>query len=395
MARLTRYIITELLLVFGIALTAMSLFLILGVVAVEAVREGLGIAAVLKLLPYALPVAMRFAIPGTVLFAVCSVYGRLSAANEIVAIKSLGISPWTIVSPAIALAFLISVGNLWLNDIAVSWGASGMDRVILQSVEQIAYGKLRTHKSYSNRQGLVIRVDDVRGKKLIRPAISYPLSPDTRPLDILADEAELLYDAEKHALVVSFNNVILDGDNLSGRLPGTLTQEIPLWVASKRGQSSDSPSAYALSQLSTETKRQSERIEALKEGAAVDTATALLLGNMDAFHEPDWIGQTSQLAGEHARLNRLYTEPWRRFATGFSCLFFVLVGVPWAILMRTSDFWTTFGTCFIPVLLIYYPLLAFGVAQAKSGDWPPYTVWAGNIFLLAVGLTLMRKVLRH
>jgi lipopolysaccharide export system permease protein len=395
MARLTRYIVKELLLVFGISLTAMSLFLILGVVAVEAIREGLGLTAVLKLLPYALPIAMRFAIPGTVLFAVCSVFGRMASSNEVVAVKSLGISPWTMVFPAVSLAFLISIGNLWLNDIAVSWGASGMDRVILQSVEQIAYGKLRTHKSYSNRQGLVIRVDDVRGKRLIRPAISYQISPNSRPLDILADEAELHYDESKHALVVSFNNVILDGENLSGRLPGTLEQEIPLWIASKRGQKSESPSDYALSQLPAETKRQVAQIRDLKQDAAASAVSSLLLGNPAAFHAPAWGTRLASLDGEHTRLNRLYTEPWRRFATGFSCLFFVLVGVPWAIQLKTADFWTTFGTCFIPVLLIYYPLLAFGVVQAKSGAIPPYSPWIGNIFMLLIGAFLMRKVLRY
>lgn len=395
MARLTRYIIKELLVVFGISLTAMSLFLILGVVAVEAIREGLGFTAVLKLLPYALPVAMRFAIPGTVLFAVCSVFGRLAAANEVVAIKSLGISPWTIVFPALTLAFLISICNLWLNDIAVSWGSSGMDRVILQSVEQIAYGKLRTHKSYSNRQGLVIRVDDVQGKKLIRPAISYPLSADTRPLEILADEAELQYDEEKHALIVSFENVILDGENLSGRLPSTVQQEIPLWVASKRGQKSDSPSDYALGQLPVETRRQTERIAGMKQDAAASAVSSLLLGDPNAFHAPDWQSRRAIMEGEHFRLNRLYTEPWRRFATGFSCLFFVMVGVPWAIQLKSADFWTTFGTCFIPVLLIYYPLLAFGVVQAKSGAFPPYSVWLGNAVLMFIGFLLLKKVLRY
>ncbi|HIM29508.1 MAG TPA: YjgP/YjgQ family permease [Planctomycetes bacterium] len=395
MARITRYIVKELLLVFGIALTGMSLFLILGVVAVEAVREGLGMTAVVRLLPYALPVAMRFAIPATILFAVCSVYGRLSAANEMLAIKSLGISPSTIIFPAVALSFLISIGNLWLNDVAVSWGETGMNRVILQSVEQIAYSRLRTHKSYSNSHGLVIRVDDVRGKKLIRPVISYPISDDSRPLDILADEAELSYDEEKLALVVSFKNVILDGDKISGRLPGTVTQEIPLWIASKKGKLSNSPSGYALNQLPAETSKQTARTRELEQRAATAAATAYLLGETESFDEPDWSNQIARLNGEHGRLNRLYTETWRRFATGFSCLFFVLVGVPLAIQVKTADFWTTFALCFIPILLIYYPLLAFGVAQAKSGDLPPYVVWAGNGFMLVWGLFLMRRVMRH
>ena len=79
---------------------------------------------------------------------------------------------------------------------------------------------------------------------------------------------------------------------------------------------------------------------------------------------------------------------------GFSCFAFVLVGVPLAVRMRNSDVWTSFAVCFLPILAVYYPLLAFGVDQAKSGELPPYCVWAGNVVLIAVGAILVRRVLR-
>ena len=34
------------------------------------------------------------------------------------------------------------------------------------------------------------------------------------------------------------------------------------------------------------------------------------------------------------RLHRLHTEPWRRWANGFSCLCFVMIGVPVAVWLR-------------------------------------------------------------
>jgi len=63
--------------------------------------------------------------------------------------------------------------------------------------------------------------------------------------------------------------------------------------------------------------------------------------------------------------------------------------------MRNSDYLTTFAVCFGPILLCYYPLFAYGLEMAKSGQLPPYVVWAANIVCAAIGLWLLRSVVRH
>jgi lipopolysaccharide export system permease protein len=73
----------------------------------------------------------------------------------------------------------------------------------------------------------------------------------------------------------------------------------------------------------------------------------------------------------------------------------VLVGAPLAIRLRNADFLTSFFLCFGPILIVFYPLLAFGVDQAKSGDLPPHAVWIGNVVLAAAGAWIMRKVVRY
>ena len=55
----------------------------------RALLEGMGPVPVLRLIPFVLPDALRFAIPGTILFAACSLYGRMAADNEILAIKAI------------------------------------------------------------------------------------------------------------------------------------------------------------------------------------------------------------------------------------------------------------------------------------------------------------------
>ena len=116
MKKITRYILFELIVVFLITLSGVTLLMIFAGLIKEGLREGLGFASVMRMLPYVIPVALQPSLPATILIAVSSVYGRMSADNEIVAIKSMGISPGLI------LGFLVSIFGVWINDIAPSWG---------------------------------------------------------------------------------------------------------------------------------------------------------------------------------------------------------------------------------------------------------------------------------
>jgi len=39
-----------------------------------------------------------------------------------------------------------------------------------------------------------------------------------------------------------------------------------------------------------------------------------------------------------------------------------------------------------PILIGYYPLLMYGIDQAKSGNLPPYSVWLANLVCGGTGL---------
>ena len=82
MRRITRYVLSELLKVFLVGLRGMTVLLLLAVVAQEAVRQGLGPEPIVRLVPCVLPEALRYAIPATILFAACSVFGRMSASTH-------------------------------------------------------------------------------------------------------------------------------------------------------------------------------------------------------------------------------------------------------------------------------------------------------------------------
>ena len=180
MRTITRYILTELISWFLVWLVVLTVVLVVLGLLTEAIRMNLGLMPTLRLVPYILPTSLSFSVPGTILFTCCQVYGRMSAENEVVAAKALGISPMVLLMPAFGLALVLSIIGVWLNDLAFTWGHAGVQRVVLHSVEEIAYNMLRTQKSYSN-QRFSISVKEVRGRKLIRPIMNFQSGGGRRP----------------------------------------------------------------------------------------------------------------------------------------------------------------------------------------------------------------------
>jgi lipopolysaccharide export system permease protein len=297
--------------------------------------------------------------------------------------------------PAIGLSFLLSAVAVWLNDVAFSWGQAGVQRVVLQSVEQIAYGMLRTQKSFANPRFSIV-VKGVEGRKLIRPTMYFQPNNDMPAFTLTAVSAELRSNLDRGTLVLELTDAEIEaGDGLRSVLPKRTEYEIPLRYASARELKDDSPTQLALKAIDGEKIAQAERIRTLEQALAADVGLALVTGDLHTLGEQTWKPRRKALADARTRLYKLQTEPYRRWASGFSCLCFVLVGVPLAILMKRSDVMSTFAVCFIPILLIYYPLLAFGLDRAKAGALPPYTVWAANLLLVGIGVWLLRRVVRY
>ena len=304
MTQITRYVLSELLKVFIVALAGMTLLMILVGLAQEALRQGLGFEPIMRLIPYVLPNALRFAVPGTMLFAACLVFGRMSASNEVVAIKSMGVSPMTLIAPALVLAIVTSCIAVWLNDVAVSWGRRGMHRVVLQSVEDIVYGMLRTHRSYSNKN-IAINVKKVDGKRLERVTLTRHSKDHSRPMVVTADAAELTSNFENNTLKITLYNANVEfGDKAALEFPDKMVVEIPLTDAAKRGGGGRGPSDFAWSEIPNEILAQKRRIEETEQQMAAEAAYQMATGDFRALADDSWKKRQSTLDGTRERLFR-------------------------------------------------------------------------------------------
>jgi lipopolysaccharide export system permease protein len=390
---LTRYVLFELIKVFLMVLAGWTALIFVVLMGKEAVDKGIGLGPLARMTPYLLPQALQFAVPASMLLATTSVFGRMASYNEIVAIKSLGISPMVLLLPAMALATLVSYVAVIMNDMAVSWGKSGMERVFLESIEEVAYRQLNIHGAFSFGPWS-ISVAAVEDRRLIEPTIDRQAFDDEGGQTIEAEWAELQAFPREGLLLARVHNFAWENDGRMVVIPDT--KEIPIsFDTMGRGSRSRSPSNYALAEIKPAIAEQRQTIEKIEQSKAAQAAFALLTGDFDAMSQAAWLPHQKSLASAQTLLYRFQTEPWRRWANGFSCLCFLLIGAPVAIRLRFSEFIASFFVCFLPILIVYYPLMAVSVDQAKDGAMPPQAVWLGNFVLAIAGIWLIRKVIRY
>ena len=90
------------------------------------------------------------------------------------------------------------------------------------------------------------------------------------------------------------------------------------------------------------------------------------------------------------------TERQMRIAMACGGFFFVLLGGPMGIRFARRDFLSAFITCFVPIIIIYYPLMLGGVNLGKDGlVVPMFALWIGNLVLLVLAAITLRPVLKH
>ncbi len=310
MPRFHRYILFEIFKLFAIALIAVTTLIVMGWVVERAVIEGVRGHAILKLIPYILPMSLQFSLPTTLLFAVASVYGRMAADNEVVAIKGSGISPITIMRPTMILAFVMSPIGVWLTDLAASWGAPGMTQVVVHSLEEIAYHALRDRKYYGQK-GFHIEVEDVEDHWLISPVITLYGPSGGNPQVISAKKAQLTLDPNTESLhdrVDRFRSRIW-------RQQAPRLQSIRLFA---RPRSSDAQrkaqrctATIALGNMSHEIRQERLKLRALEDEYMAHLCAATVLGRADFFIDGAASDLRARKDGSETRLRKLQIEPWR------------------------------------------------------------------------------------
>jgi lipopolysaccharide export system permease protein len=230
---LRRYVIGEVGRSFALALLTMTAIFVLFMVAAQARDIGLSPSDIVHLVPYVIPSTFPYTVPVSLLFAATVVYGRLAGDNEIIAIKTAGLSVWTVLTPTMILGGALS---LWLLYVSGGWipeCTHNAKLVLFKDMEDMFYKLLARDREFNHpKWPFLIKVADVQGSKMIHATFKHKVKGSNEyDAVIQAREAELHFDLKaqvvrvwlEHSEIQHFARdadvVLINGDTLEIPIP--------------------------------------------------------------------------------------------------------------------------------------------------------------------------------
>jgi len=412
---LRRYVIGEVSRAFGLALLTMTAIFVLFMVAAQARDIGLSPSDIAHLVPYVIPSTLPYTIPVSLLFAVTVVYGRLAGDNEIVAVKTAGLSVMTVLWPTIFLATGLSVLLLHLSNGWIPACTHRAKLVLFKDLEDTFYKLLKRDREF-NHPGwpFLIKVRDVQDndgafpskdgivfqKVMIDATFKHKNKKRVGDNDfdavIQAKRAVLKFDLPARLVRVyledSETERLRDADVM---LINDQVLEIPIPPDSKFGMDKK-VQEYTDSEISREIARYQRLLATERLRQALNGGFAFATGRIERINWVD-VNQAFLQQNELVRKgNEFETERQLRLSMAVGSLLFVFLGSPVGILFARRDFLSAFISCFVPIIILYYPLMLFGTNLAKEGMIPPvWALWMGNVLLAILAGFVLPPVIRH
>lgn len=411
---LQRYVLGEVSRAFGLALLTITAVFVLLTVMGKAASIGLGPQEILKLVPYMIPASLPYTVPVSLLFAATVVYGRLASDNEVIAVKTAGLGAMVLIWPSILLALALSLALNHLSASFIPNANNAGKKVIFKDVEDLFYKKLKMDRVFDVKAWpFLIKVKDVQDRTLIgaifkkraeRPEhlARVPRAPDAEePGDwemiVSAKTARIKFDFEQEMVHVYFEDANI---SKAGVLPNEATIKdttvaIPIPGKGQLG-GGKMVEEMTVGEMKAKKAGNLEKIQMERKRQAVAAAWYLASGRPNLVQWPSIHSAYRDFDFWQAECNRLETEIQMRQAMAWGSLFFVILGAPVGILFARRDFLSAFISCFMPIILVYYPLMLFGVNLGKEGIIYPELVWTGNVVLwLAAFLWALPPVRKH
>ena len=406
---LNRMIFWELVRVFLLSLgTLTGLFLIVGLIQ-QASQMGLSLAQIINAVPLFVPSTLPLTIPATTLFASCVVYGRLSHDNEVVALKAAGVHLYRIIAPAVLLGVITTTATAALYHTVIPSTQQQLYEQILSDPEEVLYNQLRRDRCLRHPSlPYVLYVRDVQGKRLIDVVIKRRLKikdPKTGAevavgYDYVArmHEARLRVDLADGKMAIDPDRFVVYEKNTSGQTSssGPFLMDLPDSVSGKEARLRISALTWDdLPERIAAMAAERDELIARRDAQQAE-ADRTPDPNLRTIAQNDVKQYKFQIDTKTRQVRNLQAEVYARPALAVSCLVFALIGCPVGIWANRADYLSTFVICFLPTLVVYYPLLLAGSDMGKTGRIPlALGCWMADIIMGAVGLVLTWRLLRR
>ena len=377
MKTLHNYLTRELTIAIGLSVTVFALALLVGQI-IDQLQQilsqhGLSVSTLFKFLPLLLPYVLMFALPMSVITAMMLVFGKLSADNELTALRSSGLSVPRLVWPAFLLAVGLAIFCLFLNTTLAPWckekfktqiilAALRQPHLLLEPGETIYFGRIRIYVAERSENRIenvrVYLVDDANKVRQTVRAASGTLHPDIAKKQILVE----LHDVTIEVIDSSDPTKVRTGIN-AATYPLVLDASKLMSQGFVRKKNGDLTFAELLDAILLEQQK-------IPSENAVDA---------DKSQKKIWA---------------LSVEAQKRFSWALTCIVFTLLGVPLGIRTHRRDTSINAGLALLLVGLYYFLTVLAGKWEDRSLAIASFWLWLPNTIFAVVGVTLFWRVSR-
>jgi LPS export ABC transporter permease LptF len=368
MKLIDRFVSRELLVNVLFAIAVLSLVLVVGNIFRKLlpllVNHDVPAEYLISFIAYVLPFSLIFTIPWGLLTAILLVFGRLSADNELIALRANGMSVPRVCFPLAGIALVCTVICLWLNVQAAPAAQEKLRSTIFDLATRDPMALFGSDQVIDEFPGRKIYVGRKEGNKLENITV-FELDRNAMPLKVTYAktgllEADLpnkrilmhLYDAryqqrdEKNPADL---RKIRDGISM---VEGTLP--IGLEELYERQKKRPSRSGLSLEQL----------LEQLKSESARERSASR-------------------------------TEINKRFSFPFSCLAFAVIGVPLGVTAHRRETSVGFAMGLIVAISYFLFVIISDTLRSNPHVHPELLVWFPNVLFLFLGTILFRRLARQ
>jgi lipopolysaccharide export system permease protein len=401
-------IFAELVKVFLLSLGSLTgLFLLAGIVQ-QAIQLGLSPGQIIAAIPLFVPSTLPYTIPATTLFASCVVYGRLAHDNEVVAIKGAGVHLFWIIQPAVLLGALTTAitGGLYYQ--VIPGTQQRLQEELLKDPEEALYSTLRRERCLRHpNSDFVIFVREVQGRRLIDVVLKKRsrLKDKQSGAEVLngydyvfrASTAQIRVDPSEGVMYIDSDRFVVYNPTAHG----TSSMNAPVMERLPENFNANDTRTRPMSLLwedlaprvavleNDRAAKEAERDEARAKAMQLPEGDLRTLALAQDAHFKSQIENTTR------QIANVKAEFYMRPALAVGCLVFALIGCPVGIWATRADYLSTFVICFLPTVVVYYPLLFAGSNLGKDGKIPlGLGCWLADIVMGAAGVVLMWRLLR-
>jgi lipopolysaccharide export system permease protein len=397
-----RYLGRQVIVATLFSVTVLSVVLVLGQIfkkLLDKLVEGvLPPSVILKFVGYTFPGSLSFTVPWGMLTAVLLVFGRLSADNELIALRMAGLSLKRICAPVIALALAGSGLCFWINT-TVAPNAVAEVRKITQNSLNDPQSLFQPDRIIDQLTGFFIFAESKEGDKLKNlQIIQLQGSGGARPEKLFfAREGEVVSGNVVKTKRIDMN--LTDNLNLIRNWPPEASakqqramseKQLAAYQASQRTGRDGPPDVSAAITSFSPIPVSLEKLFAKNARIKVEamTMSQLRLGLKDR--------KALEVNGaEPPSHSEMLTEFNRRISFSLACFILSFVGISFGITAQRRE--TSIGFVLSLVVGIsYFALIMLGgIWQNSPGKYPHLWVWLPNVIFGIMGLVMFRRIQRR